>query len=613
MTDVLLLNPPFADPDAPNISIPALAAYLKSQGIRTQARDLNREFFRRFLTPSRVLAGSRYAEKRLIELNGRARLNGLDMLEYARLAELLDAAGRCSSRFDLLRTGLADFDDLQQAESWIKRLFVRIASTPHFPEGITLTPSLDYWTPFKTFSSNDILKAAESRTMFSGILEEVLGEVLGGTIPRVIGISAVFSTQLMPAFYCAKIVKRLASDAHVTVGGPAAFIFMRELQERGIFDLVDSLVMDDGEIPLHRLLEEVKSGRPDFSRVPGLKYVCDGRIRTNPSAPPPDLESLPAPDYTVFQLDGYLAKRETMRVPFRLSRGCYWRRCSFCRTALPFVQCYQQPDVGHIYGQLKQVIQETGTRKFIFSDESCRPDVLERLCGLMLEDGVSIDWIAHTRVSTDLTRERCELYRRAGCTMLSLGVESLHDRILNLMRKGITLELIGRVTRQIGGVIPIRFYMIVGFPSETEEEALAGYERARRYLQERLIVGIIYSPFTLLYGSDIWKNWKRYGIGSIHYPEGSDLLPETRDFECSGMSREKASELYSRFMPMMSPVAATNLRDVVIGGQRVRLNFDLESMRSVVETQCLRKIYSSSGDLLEAVDNTAGIRAVRRP
>ncbi len=64
----------------------------------------------------------------------------------------------------------------------------------------------------------------------------------------------------------------------------------------------------------------------------------------------------------------------------------------------------------------------------MFSDESAHPIVLEYISRRLLSDGLSTNWIAHTRVSRLLTQERCKLFKDAGCTKLSLGVESFSNQ-----------------------------------------------------------------------------------------------------------------------------------------------------------------------------------------
>ena len=547
--DVLLLNVPFASPYSPNISIPTLVAGLRAEGVSVGAFDLNREFYQRLLTPSSILEGLQYVERRFLELNSASTLRLLDMLEYARLGTLREAAHRHGRELDLLRSGLADFGEIQGFGQPVNDCLVQVAASRYYPELILNMPELVYDSPIRTSSSGDILSSTASRWMFTETLEATLPKLLERYQPRIVGISAVFSTQLVPAIHCARMIKALAPEVHVTLGGCSVSIYFRDLHETRFFQLVDSLVLDEGEGPLLALHRELTSGRAcELGRVPGLEYLSGGTIVTVPGKPPLELSALPAPVYEAFSLDSYLNPRGTLRVPLRLSRGCNWGRCAFCRTDLPMVSFHQQCSVDHVYDQLRELIARTGIRSFQISDESADPKVLESLSRRLLADGEKIVWVGHTRVSRALTAERAELFRASGCQRLFVGVESFSDRILRLMGKGITSDLIDEVIRTVGAHVPLGLYMILGFPTETREEALEGCNRIRSYHDRGLIDGIWYMPFLIVYGCEVWRNPERYGISDLRVSRGSDLNPDIYDFDCvSGMTRDEVWRLYCEF------------------------------------------------------------------
>jgi hypothetical protein len=189
---------------------------------------------------------------------------------------------------------------------------------------------------------------------------------------------------------------------------------------------------------------------------------------------------------------------------------------------------------------------------------------------------------------------------------MSLGAESMHNRILTLMRKGITVELIDRVLRQIGGAMPITLYMIVGFPTETEEEALEGYARVQSYRREGLIQHDKYSMFTLVYGSDIWSHPERYGIRRIVVPDGKDLKPDSFDFEGSGMERLKAVELYDRFNRLAPP--SGEFPALILRGRRTELRYGVVRLREALMDVVPSRLYTSFGDLIAACDPARRIR-----
>ena len=242
----------------------------------------------------------------------------------------------------------------------------------------------------------------------------------------------------------------------------------------------------------------------------------------------------------------------------------------------------------------------------MFSDESAHPLVLEYLSQRLLRDGLRINWIAHTRVSRLLTKERCQLFKEAGCTKLSLGVESLSNRMLKLMRKGITRELIDEVIRGIEGAAPLNLYMILGFPSETEEEFQEGCETVQAYKTAGLIADFQYSLFTFCYGSHIWEHPSEYGIVNINYPEGCDLSPDIYEFESSGMPRERVFEIYLKLNPRLNISLKSVPECLEINGRREHLRFDLTELQSIIDKKLTMDMSNSFISILHRGDQ-AGI------
>jgi len=218
----------------------------------------------------------------------------------------------------------------------------------------------------------------------------------------------------------------------------------------------------------------------------------------------PDMESLPVPDYRIFPLDDYFAPRENIFVPFRLSRGCQWRRCAFCLNRLDLVGKYSRPPSDLVYDHLITVYEQTGCSGMVFSEEAASPKTLEIISKRLVEDRIPLGWQAQMRVSKDLTLDRCLLYRKAGCLGLFFGVESYNDRLLTLIRKGTSTRLIDRTLDNLSWAgLPAVVNMIAGLPTETEEEALVGFEKIRVMKRQGLIARYRYSLFRIFKYSDM--------------------------------------------------------------------------------------------------------------
>src|SRR4029450_11842112 len=85
------------------------------------------------------------------------------------------------------------------------------------------------------------------------------------------------------------------------------------------------------------------------------------------------------------------------------------------------------------------------------------------------------------RFESHFTPELVELLARSGCVAVSGGLEVASDRLLALMKKGVTVEQVARVTRAFtdAGVM-VHAYLMYGFPTETEQVTIDALERVRQ-------------------------------------------------------------------------------------------------------------------------------------
>ncbi|MGE5340228.1 MAG: B12-binding domain-containing radical SAM protein [Candidatus Omnitrophota bacterium] len=559
-TDILLINPPFAMPDKPCLSIPVLAGYLKDKGFRVQGLDLNIEFYRDFLSKKSLLKDLEWVRERLAKLKKQSAHSPQNDAERTRLGNVLAAAESAGDRlFQLFEESksLGRNNPNERPDHW-KAAYIpvalQLASAPYFPESIFFTLNTGYvrYKPNGShFSSKDIIDNLQKKTLVSESFNRLIKEFFEDISPRIVGISVSFPDMIMPAFTCAKIIKSLVPDVHVTMGGAFISVHMREIRNTDLFHVVDSFILDEGEIPLELLIKEIAGGHPNQDKVPGIMYFSGekGEIIRVPTAPPPSMATLPPPDYSVFDLDQYLLKRNSMTLLSRLSRGCYWAKCTFCRTGLPFIHNYNQSTAEHLYSQLENLVEQTGIRRFDFTDDAASPELLEHLCQKIIDEKLLIHWGTNFRLDKRLTLERLMRFNQAGCVAASLGLEAFNDRILKLMKKGVTEDLVEHVLSNFHwACIDVSIYMIVGFPTETEEEALASFEKIMRLKEKELIRYCVYNVFEFVPYSEIADSPENFGIRTIPEQKDRDLSPPISRFESTGMSREKALELCHLFI-----------------------------------------------------------------
>ncbi len=588
---VALLAAPFGALAAPYISIPTLAAQLKAWGCRVAALDGNLALYRELLAPERLRAGLARAQADVATLDAEP---SLPFTAACRLAYALRAVDGARRHGEALFTALETGGELPPGAA---PTALHLASYPHFPEGLEiLEPNriVTHTTPFHKFSSRQVLEALDDLdtsdapvepdtpgtqptpggSLLAGFmarwLPRALNEAFADARPDVLGVSIAFPDQLLAALSAARTARRMGLARVVVMGGSFVTCHMRSMENARLLQEADVWVLDEGETPLRKILDRlskleaqdaqdgpapcpdsISNRNPprDWDDVPGVLYAREGRVvRTPPQSAPPSLSSLPPPDYDCFDLDAYPTPRRAMPILLRLSRGCPWGRCAFCRTRLPMIAHHEALDAETVWAHLTHVLKATGSRIVQFTDDAADPAVLESMARRILEAGLEVAWTANIRMDAAMTIERAMLLRKAGCLFLNAGLEAADDALLKRMRKGVTMAMVERLLSTCAWAgLPVTAYMIVGYPGETVRDAVRGFAVVRRLMREGKLQGCIYSQFQVVAHSRIAEEPARFGVTSVTPPADLDLDPPLFEFEGEGMDRAMARRLAAVF------------------------------------------------------------------
>lgn len=259
------------------------------------------------------------------------------------------------------------------------------------------------------------------------------------------------------------------------------------------------------------------------------------------------MDALPAPawdyflklpyDYSVIWFD------EKPVFNMNTSRGCPFQ-CGFCSVGSIWGKKYTYMSARRIFEDIEYVHKRYKVRGIYFREDNFtlnKQRVID-LCELLLKNGLNIKWMCETRVDT-LNEEMLRLMHRAGCRALYFGIESGSQRILDFVKKGITIkqaEETIRLCNRIGIATAASF--IYGIPTETEEER----EETKKFIKklradvtwQNVFVGI---PDSKLYRYILDNNLYEFkDKKGFIYPAGSSSLAKTvygKGFEYSESDR----------------------------------------------------------------------------
>ena len=343
--------------------------------------------------------------------------------------------------------------------------------------------------------------------------------------PSVVGFTVPFPGNLYGALRMGQQLRIQRQDIKVVLGGGYANTELRKLRDPRLFEVLDFVTLDDGERPFLCLLEYLQGKRmeTDLCRT----FLRSGQVvvwRNGAKEMDVPQAEVGTPTYDGLNLNQYISVLDTLNPMHRLwsdghwnkltvAHGCYWKQCTFCDVGLDYIGRFEVSPSDLLVDRIEALIAETGRRGFHFVDEAAPPGSLKHLALSLLERGVTISWWGNVRFEPAFTRDLCRLLAASGCIAFSAGLEAACDRLLALVKKGITVDQTVRVVqacREAG--ILVHAYLMYGLPSETIGETLESLERVRQLFAHGLIQSAFWHRFATTAHSPIGLSPEAYGL-----------------------------------------------------------------------------------------------------
>lgn len=338
--------------------------------------------------------------------------------------------------------------------------------------------------------------------------------------PDVVGIGVPSSSSVYDAYETAHAIKEVNPDITIATGG----VHMTFTAEEALRECrhIDAVVRGEGEATMLDLLSHLETGRP-LKDVLGLSYRTNGgEVVETPRRPLiKDLDSIPYPAYDLLPMDKYRMGTHPFAAIIT-SRGCPYR-CTFCSSSELFGRRWRARSSENIIGELRLLRDDYGVSEIEFLDDVFTLDHVrvEETCSLIRREGLDIRWTCSSRVDTIVRHPQIARHlREGGCSTVYLGAESGCQRILNVIKKGITIEQIKqsiKILKDAGLRVLASF--VLGLPGETREEVEKTIDFAAE-LDPDLVQFTICTPYpgTPLYreaeerGWLLTKDWRQYNV-----------------------------------------------------------------------------------------------------
>ncbi|HRP25602.1 radical SAM protein [Thauera sp.] len=397
-------------------------------------------------------------------------------------------------------------------------------------------------------------------TLVDDSLRALTLESVARHAPQVVLVSTPFPGSVYGAFRIAQAIKAAHPDIVTVLGGGFVNTELRELSEPRVFDYFDYVTLDDGERPLLALLEHLqgKRGRSRLVRT----FVCDADTQgvryINLVEPDIPFAEVGTPTWDGLPLNGYLSVLDMLNPMHRLwsdgrwnkltvAHGCYWKKCSFCDVSLDYIGRYDSAPAALLVDRIEAIIAETGQTGFHFVDEAAPPKALRALAEELLRRGVAISWWGNIRFEKSFTPELCRLLADSGCIAVSGGLEVASDRLLKLMKKGVSVEQVARVTHAFteAGVL-VHAYLMYGFPTQTVHDTVDALEYVRQLFEAGCIQSGFFHRFACTVHSPVGMNPQEYGVELVPLPKVSFAKNDVGFIDPTGVDHDRLGKALNK-------------------------------------------------------------------
>lgn len=361
------------------------------------------------------------------------------------------------------------------------------------------------------------------QTFIDEITLKILHKRIEEVQPKLICFSVPFPGNLYSAFRCAQFIKTNFPSIKIAMGGGFPNTELRELKDERVFEFFDFITLDDGELPVELLYNFIchseLASESQFKRT----FLLENNqvvYKNNTTRHDYKQSEVGTPDYSDLLLDKYISVIEIANPMHSLwsdgrwnkltmAHGCYWGKCTFCDISLDYIKLYEPITAKILVDRMEELIAQTGENGFHFVDEAAPPALMREVALEIIRRKLVVTWWTNIRFEKSFTADLCLLLKESGCIAVSGGLEVASDRLLELIKKGVTVEQVAQVTRNFteSGIM-VHAYLMYGYPTQTIQETVDSLEMVRQLFE----LGVLQSGF-----------WHQFAM-TAHSPVG--MFPE---------------------------------------------------------------------------------------
>jgi radical SAM superfamily enzyme YgiQ (UPF0313 family) len=333
--------------------------------------------------------------------------------------------------------------------------------------------------------------------------------------PICVGMSSMTGKQIFNGLMISKIIRENYDEPIVWGGIHPSLLPQQTLENK----FVDIVVRGEGEITILDLIKKLEKRKP-LKDVKGISYKVKGKIFHNPEREFLDLNKLPDIPYHLIDIKKYLTARipnAKRHLPVYTSRGCI-HRCAFCYNTVFNKKTWRAMKPEKVVETISELINDFKIDSMTIDDDNFWVDKkrVEKICQLLKKEKIDIFWQSGCRLDYiyKFSKNFLKSLNSSGLSVLQLGAESGCQRILDLMKKDITVKQIIEGNKKLASVniIP-KYSFMAGFPTETRNELYESVDLMIKLIEDNPLCHCnpisIYTPYP---GTELYELSLRDGF-----------------------------------------------------------------------------------------------------
>lgn len=358
----------------------------------------------------------------------------------------------------------------------------------------------------------------------------------------ILGLTAVTPTY-PNAMEIATASKARFPEIPTILGGIHATVDPISCAKEAVFDFV---VVGEAEVTAVELVDAIIAKADDFSAIKGLVYrdAAGKVVSSGARSLAPDLDDYPYPAlHLIGGLTNYAPAHATVlpAAPIMVSRGCPGA-CTYCQTKNIFGRRTRFRSPENVIGEIRELVYRYGVKEIHFLDDviTANKKFVREFCALLKQEPYSLHLEVANGLRADMVSEEIlTALKEVGLRNVGFGIESGNDRVLKLVKKGITKDQVRKAIRTAKGIgLETWGFFIFGLPGDTEESIRETIDFAIE-LDPKYAKFVFLKPFP---GSEVYYQLEEKGlIDNLDYSQYGPYMPPVHHLET--VSHQRMIEL----------------------------------------------------------------------